>query len=298
MLGILLLAHGGPDHLDDLPAFLERVRGGRPYSEELLDEVRKKYRVIGGVSPLPEITRRTASKLEQACGLPTYVGMLHWRPFLEDTIPQMALDGVTRALVICLVPHFSECSVGRYRKRTASAAAGSGLAFDFVDSWHTAPPYVDALADSVAASGEKLGCGPGVQAHVVFTAHSLPKAALGADDPYPVQLQETAELVAGRLGLPREGWTIAYQSASGPAEAWLGPSIDQAISDLAERGEKRAVICPFGFVADQVEILYDLDVVARQKAGDLGCTVARTPLLNDSPALIDTLASLVERWRQ
>ena len=128
---ILLLAHGGPSSLEDVPAFLEQVRGGRPCSEELVDEVREKYRFIGGASPLPDITRRTASKLENACGLPVYVGMLHWHPLLEDAVPQMVLDGVSRALVICLVPHFSECSVGRYRRRTASAADGRGTGFRF-----------------------------------------------------------------------------------------------------------------------------------------------------------------------
>ncbi len=156
--GILLLAHGGPSSLEDVPAFLEQVREGRPYSERLLDEVRERYRFIGGASPLPEITRRAARKLEKACGLPVYVGMLHWRPLLEDAVPQMVLDGVSRALVICLVPHFSECSVGRYRRRTAAAADGRGLAFDFVDSWHTLPPYVEGLADSIVASRKELGC--------------------------------------------------------------------------------------------------------------------------------------------
>ena len=296
LLGILLLAHGGPSSLEDVPAFLEQVRGGRPCSEELVHEVRERYRFIGGASPLPDITRSAARKLEKACGLPVYVGMLHWHPLLEDAVPQMVLDGVSRALVICLVPHFSECSVGRYHRRTASAADGPGLAFDFVDSWHTLPPYVEGLADSIVASQRELGCEPGVQTHVIFSAHSLPKAALPPGDPYEQQLRETADRVASRLGLPQEGWTVAYQSVSGPGRDWLGPSVDDVILGLSERGIGQVVLCPFGFVADQVEILYDLDVVTKQKAGDLGIAVARTALLNDGSALIDSLTLLVERW--
>jgi ferrochelatase len=296
LLGILLLAHGGPSSLEDVPAFLEKVRGGRPCSEELVHEVQERYRCIGGASPLPEITRSAARKLEKACGLPVYVGMLHWHPLLEHAIPQMVLDGVSRALVICLVPHFSECSVGRYRHRTASVASGRGLAFDFIDSWHTLPPYIEGLANSIAASWRELGCKRGVQTHVIFSAHSLPKAALPPGDPYELQLRETADRVARRLGLPQDGWTVAYQSASGPGQDWLGPSVNDVVLELSERGIGQVVLCPFGFVADQVEILYDLDVVTKREARDLGIAVARTPLLNDGPALIDSLTLLVERW--
>ena len=223
--------------------------------------------------------------------------MLHWHPFLEDAIPQMARDGVSRALVVCLVPHFSECSVGRYQRRAVSAANGSGVAFDLVDSWHNLPPYLEGLADSVLASRKQLTSTPGVRVHVIFSAHSLPKAALPPGDPYELQLRETAGMVAKGLGLPHEDWTVAYQSASGPRQEWLGPSVDEVILDLAERSIRQVVLCPFGFVADQVEILYDLDVVMKEKARDLGITVARTPLLNDGPALIDSLSLLVERWK-
>jgi protoporphyrin/coproporphyrin ferrochelatase len=294
--GILLLAHGGPHSLEEVPAFLEQVREGRPCSEELVSGVKEKYRLIGGASPLPAITQRTATKLEDACGLPVYVGMLHWHPLLEETISQMVRDGVSSALVICLVPHFSECSVGRYRRRTTAAADERGLQFDFVESWHTLPSYLEGLAESVETSWNELDCAPGEQTHVIFSAHSLPKAALPPEDPYEQQLHETADGVAERLGLPHGGWTVAYQSISGPGQDWLGPSVDESVRGLSDQGITQAVICPFGFVADQVEILHDLDVVTKQKAGDLGVTVARTPLLNDGSALIDSLTLLAERW--
>jgi ferrochelatase len=149
----------------------------------------------------------------------------------------------------------------------------------------------------VTASWRELGCEPGAQTHVIFSAHSLPKAALLPDDPYELQLRETAERVAARLGLPREDWTVGYQSVSGSPERWLGPSVDEIILELSKRDVSQAVLCPFGFVADQVEILYDLDVVTKQKAGDLGIRTARAPLLNDGAALIDTLTLLVEQWK-
>ncbi len=298
MLGILLLAHGGPSSLEDVPAFLEQVRGGRPCSDKLLDEVRERYRSIGGSSPLPNITFRAAAKLQEVCTLPVYTGMLHWHPFLEDVIPHMVDDGISRALVICLAPHYSSASIGRYRLRTDAAANRAALAFDFVDSWHTLPPYVEGLADSILASWEALGCAPGAKTHVIFSAHSLPKAALHDGDPYESQLRETAALVAQRLELPQGGWSLGYQSVSGPEREWLGPSVGEVIRELVGRGELQVVLCPFGFIADQVEILYDVDVVLKQEAADLGVRLARAPLLNDSAGLVDSLALLVERWRE
>ena len=293
---ILLLAHGGPSSLEDIPAFLDRIRGGRPCPQQVIDEVVEKYRSIGGASPLPGITMSAAGKLREACGLPVYVGMLHWTPLLEDTITRMVADGISKALAICLVPHYSECSVGRYRQRTSSAAEKQGMAFDFVESWNTLPPYVEGLAESIVSSQANLASPPGSHAHVVFSAHSLPRAALPPNDPYETQLSETAEIVAAKLGLSQEVWTLAYQSVSGPGQEWLGPSVDEVLERLAGRGVRDVVLCPFGFVADQPEILYDLDVVTKRRAGELGIAMVRTHLLNDGPALIDSLSLLVEGW--
>jgi ferrochelatase len=245
---------------------------------------------------LPEITQRTARKLEEASGLPTYVGMLHWHPLLEDTMAQMAAENVRQVLVICLVPHFSACGVGRYRRRVTAAAEQRGLAFTFVDDWHAQPAYLQGLADSVVAAWEELGCAAGERTDIIFSAHSLPKAAIPAGDPYETQLRETAELVAARLGLPAERWTVAFQSASGPHEAWLGPLVEDVVLDLARRGITMAVVCPYGYIANQVEVLYDLDVVAKRQAGEVGVRLARAPLLNDGPAVIDSLTELVAQW--
>ena len=297
MPGILLLAHGGPSSLDEIPGFLEQVRGGRPYSEEQLNKVREKYRLIGGASPLPAITYRAAEMLEAVCEIPVYVGMLHWHPFIEDVVSQMAADEVSDALVICLSPYYSDISVGRYRRKTQAAADRHGLAFSFVDSWGTLPSHVEGLAGSVIASWQELGPASEATAHVVFSAHSLPRAALSPEDTYESQLRATAAAVAQRLGIPEGRWTLAYQSMGERAEEWLGPSVEDVIHQLAERGVRQAVICPFGFLADQVEILYDLDIVMKQKAKELVVQLVRAPLLNDGQALIDSLATLVRQWR-
>ena len=221
--------------------------------------------------------------------------MLHWHPFVEETLSQMVLDGVSRALVICLVPQYSEAGIGRYRRRTTAAAQELGLPFAFVDSWYASPPYVAGLADSIAATQKGFGDRAGTE-HVIFSAHSLPKAAVPTGDPYESQLRETAERVAAMLGLAEDGWSVAFQSVSGPGQDWLGPSVEQVVTELSKRGVSHVVLCPFGFLADQVEILYDLDVVLKQKAADMGVTVARTPLLNDGPAVVDSLSLLVEEW--
>jgi ferrochelatase len=170
------------------------------------------------------------------------------------------------------------------------------MVLDYIDSWHTLPPYVGGLVDSIAASRMGLTSSAEARAHVIFSAHSLPKAALLPDDPYEQQLRETAEKVAEQLELPPDTWTLAYQSASGLAQDWLGPLVTEVIVELAARGVREVVLCPFGFVADQPEILYDLDLVTFQMAKDLGVTIARTPLLNDGTAVIDSLTLLVERW--
>jgi protoporphyrin/coproporphyrin ferrochelatase len=245
---------------------------------------------------MPGIVQRTAGKLAQACGLPTYVGMLHWSPTIEETTARMAGDGVSEALAICMTPHYSAASIGRYERRVAAAADACGVSFEVVQDWHTAAPYVDGVAESIRESAGDPS-GPAGPPHVVFTAHSLPKAALAPDDPYEARLRETAALVAGKLGISAEGWTLAFQSISGPEDDWLGPSVAQIVSERAERGEDRLVVCPFGFLADQVEVLYDLDIALKQKAAGLGVTILRAPLLNDGPAVIDSLTSLVERWQ-
>lgn len=298
---VLLLAHGGPSRLEDIPLFLKTLSGRDP-TEETVQRVTERYRHLGGGSPAPGFVLSIAGKLEQSCGLPVYPGQLHWHPLIEDVVPRMAAEQVLKALAVCLVPHFSPAGVGRYQRRALAACRAAGIALDLVDSWHMEPAYVDAIVESVAracatlSSPESESVSVLGTAHVVFTAHSLPVAATGAGDPYQSQLRETAVLVAERTGLDQDGWTLAFQGAVGHTERWLGPAVEDVLASLSSRGVRRVVLCPFGFVLDQVEILYDIDVALRGRARELGMELVRTPTLNDSAPLVEVLAGLVEGW--
>lgn len=295
---ILLLAYGGPDSLADIPAYMVNLRGGRPTPPALLAEITRRYQLLGGRSPLLEITRRTAEKLSATVGRPVYVGMRHWHPFIRETVAQMATAGMQRCVAICLAPHTSRLSIGAYRARLdeALAATGSDMAVDFVESWHTTSDYLDGIAANVRETLRRFEDQP--PAKVIFTAHSLPASTLAEGDPYDGQLDETARLVATRLGLPGDRWTRCYQSAAQTGVPWLGPQIEEVVPELAAAGERNLVVAPIGFIADHVEILYDLDIGLQAIAAPYGARVERTPMLNDTPPLIAALAKIcrARKW--
>jgi protoporphyrin/coproporphyrin ferrochelatase len=278
-LAVLLMAYGSPSRLEDIAAYLSDIRGGRPVRQEAVDELVEKYRRIG-LSPLDRITEAQRAALEQSLGVRCYVGMKHWRPWIADTVGHMLDDGVSRIVAVVLAPHYSQLSVGGYRDRVEAALDGRA-ALDFVESWHDLSPYIDVLAERVR----------GIAAHVVFTAHSLPERILATGDPYRDELLATAGLVAARAGLSR--WSFAFQSESATGEPWLGPDIGLHLEELHARGVREVLLAPIGFVSDHLEILWDLDVVARQKADKLGVELDRIESLNDDPTFIDALAELV-----
>lgn len=296
---VLLLAYGGPNSLDDIPAYLNDIRAGRPTPQRLLDEITHRYQLIGGRSPLLEITCSVAGKLQAAVGLPVYVGMRHWTPTIGETVAAMAGDGVTDAVVICMAPHYSTMSIGAYRDRLdeALAAVDNGFSVTFVESWHTQPDYLEGIAANVRNTLTRFA--PADREHVmtVFTAHSLPEFIVERGDPYPEQLRETATLVAGRLGLASDRWMFSFQSAAQTGTPWLGPQIEALVPELARAGELNLLIAPVGFIADHVEVLYDLDIGVQAVARSAGVRVERTPMLNDSPPLIAALANLVQTQR-
>ena len=292
---VLLLAYGGPDSLDDIPAYLLDIRGGQETPQRLIDDIADRYRQIGGRSPLLEITRSTATKLSASLGLSVYVGMRHWQPFIRETVARMAGEGVRRCTAICMAPHYSSMSIGAYRAKLEEALAvvGGDMAVHLLESWHTHPHYLDGIATNIL---ETLRCFPvDARVLVVFTAHSLPASILERGDPYPAQLHETASLVAERAQLPADRWTFSYQSAVQTGTPWLGPQIEALVPELAGAGERHLLIAPIGFVADHVEVLYDLDIGVQRIAQAAGVRVERTPMLNDSPALINALADIVRR---
>jgi ferrochelatase len=279
---VILMAYGSPERLEDVPAYLADIRGGRPVRPEAVNELVERYRRIGGASPLNRITEAQRAGLEEAAGVPVYVGMKHWRPRIPDAV-DLALAGGAELLVgLVLAPHYSRISIGGYRGRLEEALAGRAEVA-FVESWHDHEPYIELLAGRVA----------GTTAHVVFTAHSLPERILAEGDPYRDQLLETSQLVAERAGIP--DWSFAFQSESPTGEPWLRPDILDELERLYRTGVRKVLVAPVGFVSDHLEILWDLDVEAREKAAQLGLELDRIESLNADPAFIRALADLVEK---
>ena len=291
--GVLVMAYGTPATPADVEAYYTHVRRGRPPTPELLADLQARYRAIGGTSPLLERTRAQAAGIGRALGEGWRVelGMKHASPFLEEAVEALATAGVRRAVGVVLAPHYSVLSVGEYAERASKAAAAVGLELAMVRSWHLEPGYVDLLANFVVASLEGLP----EQAHVLFTAHSLPARILELDDPYPDQLAETAAAVAERAGLPPGSWSVAWQSAGRTPEPWIGPDLLSALRELRAAGAEAVLVCPAGFTSDHLEVLYDLDVEAAALAAQLGLAFARTPVPNDHPQACSTLAEVVRR---
>jgi protoporphyrin/coproporphyrin ferrochelatase len=278
---VVVMAYGSPSRIEDVAAYLEDIRGGRPVSRAAVDDLVSRYERIG-VSPLNEITERQRAGLERELGLPVHTGMKHWRPRIAEAAAQVIADGARRVVGLVLAPHYSRLSVGGYRDRLAAALDGRA-ALDMIASWHDWPPYLDVVADRIR----------GDRGRVVFTAHSLPARILAEGDPYRDQLLETSRLVAERAAVA--DWSFAFQSASETGEPWLGPDIIDHLEVLHAQGETRVLLAPIGFVCDHLEILWDLDVAAREKARGLGLDLDRIPSLNDDPAFIAALAALVRQ---
>ncbi|HSF32189.1 MAG TPA: ferrochelatase [Candidatus Tectomicrobia bacterium] len=298
-VGILLMAHGSPDHLDDMAAYLQHVRGGRPTPQALVDDIRGRYQLIGGRSPLLDLTRAQGKALETRLNAGSrrfrvYVGMRHWHPFIRDTVQQMADDGIRRIVALSMAPQYSRLSVGAYRRalETAQEELGVGLDVTAVTSWHDHPLLWQAFAESVQAICRQLSDEVRAQLCVIFTAHSLPLRILAEGDPYPSEVDRTAAGVAKRLGLTT--WEVAYQSQGATPEPWLGPTLDEVFDRAAAQNRRALLIVPIGFVCDHVEILYDIDILAQKVAQEKGLCLWRTASLNTLPTFIEALASVVE----
>jgi ferrochelatase len=285
MDAVVLMAYGSPAGPEDVRPYLEDVRGGRPVSDEAVEELAERYRRIGGRSPLDDVTEAQRAALERELGTPVFVGMKHWRPRIADAVEAALAGGATRIVGLVLAPHYSGMSIGGYRERLEEALGGRAELV-LVESWHDEPAFLDVLAERVRRT----------DAWVVFTAHSLPERILADGDPYREQLLETARLVAERAGLER--WSFAFQSASATGEPWLGPDVLEELERLRTDGVDEVLVAPVGFVSDHLEILWDLDVEAREKAEELGLELSRIESLNDDPAFVRALADIVERAQQ
>ena len=288
---VLLLAHGSPDAVDQIPEFLLKVTGGRPLPPAVVEEVKHRYGKVG-CFPLTYLTTKQAELLSQRLGIPVYVCMRNWHPFVADTVARINADGVTHATVICMAPQNSRTSVGLYRSSLRSAE--SILTLDFVESWHDHPKLIAAFAEKLKAgltsAAEEYGKNP----PVIFTAHSVPERTILDGDPYEDQAKHTAELVAAAAGLDRSTWKFAFQSQGMSGGTWLGPTVEQTIQQLKEAGHGGVFVQPIGFLCDHIEVLYDIDVAFKEFAAAQGMHLWRAESLNASPLLTEALAGIVQ----
>ena len=281
---VVLMAYGSPDSLADVPAYYADIRGGRPIAPEHLEDLVQRYRRLGieDSNPLNEITERTRAALERELGFPVYTGMRHWQPRIPEAVERALAAGAATIVGLVLAPHYSRMSIGAY-KRQLEEAVGGRAQLVFVDRWGLEPGFVELLADRVRST----------DAHVVFTAHSLPARILEEHDPYQDELLATADAVAREALL--DGWSFAYQSESPTGEPWLGPDILPHLEQLHGRGVRKVLVCPIGFVADHLEIRWDLDTEAQEKAIELGLRLERIEMPNDEPRFVQVLAGIVRR---
>jgi ferrochelatase len=302
-IGVVVMAHGTPHTLDDLPAFYTEIRRGSPPPAELLADLERRYQAIGGTSPLNE---RTAAQVDgvrraleaRAPGRFRVAGGAKFAaPRIADAVGDLGRAGVGRLIGLVLTPQYSTASVGDYARRARDAAGalspaeGGPLDVEMIDHWHVAPGFVALVAARVRDALGSLPAEARHRAEVVFTAHSVPARLVDAGDPYPTQVAESATAIAQAAGLDR--WSVAWQSAGRTAEVWLGPDVRDVIASLPGAGASAAVVCPVGFVSDHLEVLYDIDIEARAAAGDAGIPLARTASLNDDPEFCAVLARVV-----
>jgi ferrochelatase len=287
---VLLLAHGSPDSVGEIPEFLNQITRGRPVPPEVIEEVKHRYGLIGR-SPLTVLTLRQGELLAEELKLPVYVGMRNWKPFIRDTIATMKSNGVARAVVICLAPQNSRTSVGLYRT-ALNVEGGVPFAVEFVESWHDHPLLIAAFAEKFRAGWERACAEMSVRVPVIFTAHSVPQRTITEGDPYETQTKDTARLVAQAAGLAPENWKFAFQSQGMSGGEWLGPTVESTILELKDKGHRAVFVQPIGFLCDHVEVLYDIDIGFKEFAEKEGMRLWRAESLNDSRLLTGALADV------
>lgn len=307
-IGVMVMAYGGPGSLDEIGPYLADIRGGRPTSEELLQEITERYRQIGGRSPILELTTAQAKGIEQALNddaaaaagvcYKTYVGMRHWHPYIGDVVPQMLRDGVDEVVAVVMAPHFSRMSIGAYMGKLDKALAenGANVPVSKVESWKDEPSFIDAIVERIRTALLKFPEDIRADVPILFTAHSLPARVLESGDPYPEELQTSVRLVAEKLRPKDHRW--AFQSQGATAEPWLGPTVEETLEQLKDEGHRHLLLVPIGFVCDHVEVLYDVDIEHRGQAEKLGIQLERIAMLNDDPGLVNAVAAAVRRVAQ
>jgi protoporphyrin/coproporphyrin ferrochelatase len=294
---VLLMAYGSPNRLEDVEPYFTDIRGGRTPSREAVEELASRYRRVGVPTPLLAVSMELGRELERLLNLnppddeiyTVHLGMKHWTPRIAAAVEEVVESGADRMIAVVLAPHYSKISTEGYRGKVEAALASAPVSLDFVESWHELDGYLDAVAEDVQKVRAEFAHPEDVVA--VFTAHSLPARILNEGDPYQDQLLRTSELVARRAGI--EQWRFSYQSQSHTGEPWLGPDLVDTVEDLAAQGHRAILVASVGFIADHLEIFYDIDIEAKERADGLGIELRRTPMLNADPRLARALHALV-----
>jgi ferrochelatase len=299
-IGVLLMAYGAAGSLEEVAPYLADIRAGRPPSPELVEEVKHRYQLMGGRSPLLDITQQQAAALEarlnkDSDGKPfkIYIGMRHWHPYIKETVATMAKDGIQKMVALCLTPYYSRMSVGAYFKKLEEAQAVLKTPIEVirVESWNDHPLLIESIAQKVQKALHGFEESVRKQVSILFSAHSLPSRILEEKDPYPQELNETIEWVMKKVGPYR--WWFAYQSQGRTPEPWLGPDAGEVIKQLHQEGHRHLLMAPIGFISDHMETLYDVDIMYRKQAEALGMKLQRAESLNASPTFIEAMASVV-----
>ncbi len=303
-IGILFMAYGGPDCLEDIPGYLADIRAGRTTSKALIEEIKRNYRLIGGSSPLLDLTiettRAVTDFLNPSNGpmhFKPYLGMRHWAPWIEETVGHMIEDGITRSVSVVLAPQYSGMSIAKYHKKIDAGLNfyRGQIDFSHIQSYHDDPRLIEAFAKRVRIGLERFPEEDRTNVHVIFSAHSLPTRIVKENDPYPTQCYETAALVAKAAGLTPDQWSGCYQSEGRSPEPWLGPQLEDYLVELANKGIQNAISIPVGFVSDHVEVLYDIDIEAQAVAEEHHMRLERPPSLNSDPLFVEALARLIHK---
>jgi len=298
MKALLLLAFGGPRSLNEVEPFLARLFRGRKLSSELLERVKERYRLIGGRSPLPEITFKQAKALEESLNskgyrFTSYVGMRYGHPLIEETLKEVIRDGIRQVIALPMAPFRSSASTGAYIEELGHIRRNIGeqIEISFVVGWHLHPLFLEAIQEKIEEGLTQFTPEERKRVHIIFSAHSLPKS-LVENEPYVKDMEESVKEVVNKLKpLP---WHIAFQSRGMGPEEWLGPDVESVLTELSQQNVREALIVPIGFVADHIEVLYDIDVLYQQKAESMGMVLKRTNSLNFSETLILALSKIVE----
>lgn len=299
---VLLMAHGAPESLDEVSPYLRHIIGQSP-SDDIIDEIKERYRLAGGKSPLLEITQQQAIALENRLNhsqekFKVYIGMRHWHPFIHETVQQIKKDRPERLLALSLAPHYSKLSVGAYLQTLKDALTSCDLSIPIhqVKSWHIETALISAFKEHIQSELTKYDDATRHSLCLLFTAHSLPESVLQEGDPYPDQVHATVSAIVDRLDLrtPIVPWFFAYQSQGLRRGKWLGPSVEETLGNLGEAGCSHLLVAPIGFVCDHIEILYDVDIHFKGLAASQGITLKRIPSLNTAPLFIKALANVVQ----